>query len=287
MRYVVAVAETGSLSAGARASGVSQPALSKSISRLEDHLGTPLFERTSQGARLTSFGHSVLPYAKSATSATDSIISLAAKLESKQDRTIRLGVSPVVNPRIVSKIFEAARDLPTDIEAPKLVVAEENLAVLQEELKRNKLDIILVPAVASMPGFKRALVDWEPLVVVDSKTDSPQDVDVSDLASDPLILATDACGLTWYTRELMEDHQVSPEIYPGEALSYAVLEQWARMGLGNAVLPQAKISAGHTGSRLMDHGQPVEIFYEAIWNPRSPLASLIEKVVGAISKQDA
>lgn len=64
LRHFLAVAETGSVSAAAHALGVSQPALTKSIRRLEAHYGLALFERKARGMVLTAFGETLLGHAK-------------------------------------------------------------------------------------------------------------------------------------------------------------------------------------------------------------------------------
>ncbi|MDR1588569.1 MAG: LysR family transcriptional regulator [Oscillospiraceae bacterium] len=52
----IKVAEHLNFSAAARAMYITQPALSKSISRLEENLGVKLFHRSSHGVRLTGVG---------------------------------------------------------------------------------------------------------------------------------------------------------------------------------------------------------------------------------------
>ncbi len=55
-RIFYTVAQCGSISAAARHLYISQPAISKSISNLENELQTHLFERTSRGVSLTEEG---------------------------------------------------------------------------------------------------------------------------------------------------------------------------------------------------------------------------------------
>lgn len=55
-----AVARAGSISAGARELGWTQPAVSQHIGRLEREAGTPLFARSTQGVALTEAGQSLL-----------------------------------------------------------------------------------------------------------------------------------------------------------------------------------------------------------------------------------
>jgi molybdate transport repressor ModE-like protein len=53
---LLAIAEHGSVSAAARARGLTQPSISRQVQELERQLGAQLVERTSQGARLTPAG---------------------------------------------------------------------------------------------------------------------------------------------------------------------------------------------------------------------------------------
>jgi DNA-binding transcriptional LysR family regulator len=64
LRQFLVVAQEGSLTAAAQRLALTQPALSKSIARLEAELGTPLFERLPRGVSLTVYGKALLPHAQ-------------------------------------------------------------------------------------------------------------------------------------------------------------------------------------------------------------------------------
>jgi DNA-binding transcriptional LysR family regulator len=64
LRHFLAVAREGSVSAAAERLAVTQPALTKSLKKLESHLGVTLFERLPRGVALTSFGKTLLPHAR-------------------------------------------------------------------------------------------------------------------------------------------------------------------------------------------------------------------------------
>jgi DNA-binding transcriptional LysR family regulator len=64
LRDFLVVAEAGSLSAGARELGVSQPTLSRRIQALERRFGAELFSRTSRGLERTEAGDSLLERAR-------------------------------------------------------------------------------------------------------------------------------------------------------------------------------------------------------------------------------
>ena len=62
IRYFKTIAEEGSFSRAAAKLFLSQPALSKSMAKLEEELGTPLFERNGSRIALTTAGKTFLNY---------------------------------------------------------------------------------------------------------------------------------------------------------------------------------------------------------------------------------
>ena len=64
MRQLDAIARTGTVSAAARELHLSQPALSRSVRRLEDELGVELFERSGRHVELNEVGRAALEWAR-------------------------------------------------------------------------------------------------------------------------------------------------------------------------------------------------------------------------------
>ena len=71
LRYVVAVAEAGSISAAAARLFISQPSLSKSVGELEAEMGVRIFERSARGVRETEEGTRFLSYARQVVEQAD------------------------------------------------------------------------------------------------------------------------------------------------------------------------------------------------------------------------
>jgi LysR family transcriptional regulator, nitrogen assimilation regulatory protein len=63
IRYFIAIAEKGGLSAASEVVHIAQPALSTQIANLEEELGVKLFERNGRGVKLTSAGSIFLKHA--------------------------------------------------------------------------------------------------------------------------------------------------------------------------------------------------------------------------------
>lgn len=71
LRYLIQVAESGSISAAAEKLFIAQPSLSKAISELEAEMGITIFARSSRGVTLTEDGTRFLAYARQVVEQAD------------------------------------------------------------------------------------------------------------------------------------------------------------------------------------------------------------------------
>src|SRR5919112_2093015 len=145
LRYVQAVAETGSFSAAARAYGVTQPALSNGVAKLEERLGGRLFERSPRGVTKTPFGAEILPLVERALIELDGIFAAAGRWNAPADAPLRIGVSPLIDPALVGAAYTAACRLSAPATPRELVLREANMDDLRGGLDAGDLDAILIP----------------------------------------------------------------------------------------------------------------------------------------------
>lgn len=286
LRYAEAVARAGSFSAAARERRVSQPALSKGIAQLEAALGGKLYARSTQGVSPTPFGEQVLPLIAAAVNSIDALVDHAREASSRARRAIRLGVSPLIDAGLVACAFAASREL---LPQRTLQLREANMTTLQEALLGGELDLLLIPAVSTIPGCVQQTVYSEPVVILEPPARHSDDpprgpITLDALGDAPLILVPDGCGLTKFTVDLFADHDIALHRYPGEANSYQVLEEWSQLGLGAALLPVSKLSdPSRTARQLQHNDQPVLISYEAAWRAGSRTHDELAAFVNAIA----
>ena len=139
MRQVVAIHRLGSFAKAAEALGMSQPALSRSISRLEDELGVKIFERSSVGSELTPAGELVLERLERVIADTETLARDAALFAGGDAGRVRIGVSVALRgdflQRFMLRLAEAH---------PKLRVHVElnGRAALLPLLASRELDVI-------------------------------------------------------------------------------------------------------------------------------------------------
>src|SRR5205085_3443396 len=90
----IIVQETGSLTKAATVLGLSQPAITTQIKRIEKLLGGPIFLKTPNGSQATELGLLVLQQARKMLEANDQMLAIGGFAEG--DRPIRIGISTIL-----------------------------------------------------------------------------------------------------------------------------------------------------------------------------------------------
>jgi DNA-binding transcriptional LysR family regulator len=284
--YTRAAADLGSFSRAAASLGVSQPALSHSIAALEHTLGGALFHRSTTGVTPTPLAQRVLPHIRALLSGIDALLVEARAATGQEASLLRVGVSPLIHPALVARAFQATRQLAP---AAALILKEDNLVDLQAALFARRLDLILVPAVTEAAGCQRRRIDTEPMHYLPSTdpTTPPatdrQPIELADLSGRPLVMVGDACGLTTFTRSLFSTTGTQLLPYAGEADNYRSLEDWARLGLGGALMPASRFRSDERTRPVHNHGRPVTLDYEALWLTDTTRGAAIEAVLDTLA----
>jgi len=105
--YFLVAYQHRSIGKACRELGLSQPALSKTIRRLEDELRVPLFERTPLGIEPTSYGHSLARRASIIRNEIGRAISEIETLRGHMGGEARIGVGPALASSLVSELLAA------------------------------------------------------------------------------------------------------------------------------------------------------------------------------------
>ncbi|MEJ8810461.1 LysR family transcriptional regulator [Variovorax ureilyticus] len=98
--YFLAVAEHGQVRRAAAALGLSQPALTKGLQRLEKELGFPLFERGARGMTLTPVAEQFRQRTQTLRTSLGDAIKEASDLHLGAMGLLRVGVSPLYAERL-------------------------------------------------------------------------------------------------------------------------------------------------------------------------------------------
>ena len=163
LRYIVAVAQERSFGRAAAKCFVSQPALSVAIQKLEEELGTQLFERGKSEVSVTPVGARVVEQAQLVLEEAARIRELARAGRNQLVGSLKLGViytvAPYLLPALIPVLHLRAPEMPLEL--------EENLTeVLEVELKSGRLDAAIIALPFAPPGVATVFLYEEPFQVV-------------------------------------------------------------------------------------------------------------------------
>ncbi len=144
-RAFLATAEEGSLSAAARALGLTQPTLGRQVAALEAELGVALFERTGKALILTPSGGELLAHVRAMRDAAVQVSLTAAGQSQEIGGLIRVTASEVMCAHVLPPVLLRLREV-----APRLeidIVATDDL----RDLQRREADIAIRHARPTQP----------------------------------------------------------------------------------------------------------------------------------------
>ena len=140
VHYFLAVAQHGSLGRAAVDLGVSQPALTAGLQRLEAQLDVQLFERSPQGSTLTHFGSAFLPHARAMADAARQAEADFDSLRASPRARIGVGCGPSLALRLIP---DAIARLRAQRVAASIRVVEGTFDALIPLLEVGDIDLVV------------------------------------------------------------------------------------------------------------------------------------------------
>lgn len=138
LRTLISVVDLRSFTKAAQALGVTQPAVSAQIKRLQMLLGSEILDKSAPGVTLTPMGEMVVNHARRLLSINDHILGLATPQPPSQ--TIRIGVpGDFVSPHLPWTLAEFKNRWP-DV---RFTVHNGISEMLRDELRQGQLDLVI------------------------------------------------------------------------------------------------------------------------------------------------
>lgn len=186
IRYFLAVAKAGSFIKAAEAEGISQPAISQQIAKLESSLGGPLFVRMGRSLRLTPLGRDLVGEGEDLLRRAKSMRSIAEAHRDGERGRVMVGVIPTIMPYFIAPRIGSLRQQHPQME---LVLLEAQTAPLLELLKAAEIDIaILALPVKNQEVVCSELFREELYVIGEKGRQLPAALDLRQLKEERLLL---------------------------------------------------------------------------------------------------
>ena len=139
LQHFIRVAELGSITRAAVAAGLSQPAVSRALARLEEELGQPLFERQSRRMVLTEAGAAVMGTAREMLLLADNLRDQV--VDDGATGRVRVAAIPTVAPYLLPPLLKGFR---TEFPQARVVVHEETTDGLLVRLRDGEVDVAIL-----------------------------------------------------------------------------------------------------------------------------------------------
>jgi LysR family hydrogen peroxide-inducible transcriptional activator len=188
LEYAVAVARLRHFGRAARFCGVSQPALSEQIRKLEAMLGLSLFERGPKSVTVTQRGVPVIAQAERILAEARGLVDLARGADAPLVGPLELGSIQTLGPYYLPRVLRQVRRA-----FPKLALrlTEGQTDPLVAALRAGVLDALLLSFPLPQPGLVAEGLFFEPFVVVCPRLHKLAELtrlEMSDLSAGDLIL---------------------------------------------------------------------------------------------------
>lgn len=167
LQYFLAVAELGHLGRAAKTVFRSQPALSKSIDRLEQSLDVKLFDRAGRGIRLTPVGEVLLRRARHVRVTLDDTIREIKGYARGTAGHERIGVAPTVAQYLLPHVLPAFLREAIDVKIDLKIGLQP---VLLEALRDGRIDLVIGPLPSRSEQFATQPLIENTVVVVAARS---------------------------------------------------------------------------------------------------------------------
>ncbi|MCO6456443.1 MAG: LysR family transcriptional regulator [Pirellulaceae bacterium] len=234
LRYFLRVAERQSFTRAADELGISQPALSRSIQKLEEELGQPVLERRSRTVLLTDAGTLLQARAQQVLTLLED--TRAELQDDGQTGRVRVGAIPTIAPFFLPRVLrEFSREFPR----ATLVVREHTTETLLKCCSQGEIDLaILALPVAAKYLEVEELFEEELLLVL-----SPghplverEKIRLSDVEPYPFVLLEEAHCLTDNILSFCRQRSFQPVVVERTS-QLATVQELVSLGHGVSLIP--------------------------------------------------
>lgn len=194
LEYFKNIAETKSFTLAAKNVHVTQPALSKAISKLEEELGVTLFKREGKNIKFTKYGEIFFKYIDNALNDIADGIKEIENMKKQDENSISIASTSCIGNSFIPSIIS---DFLNFYSNAKFQFANESTDRVLEDLNDNKIDIGFFESISDIKKFQNVEfreVMKEKYVIVVSKNHSfsnKNEISLKDLKDEFFIVSNE------------------------------------------------------------------------------------------------
>jgi LysR family transcriptional regulator, hydrogen peroxide-inducible genes activator len=275
LRYFLRVAERGNFTRAAEDLALSQPALSRSIQKLEEELGQPVFERKTRSVSLTEAGVLLQSRAQQVLTILDD--TKAEITDDGQSGRVRVGAIPTIAPYFLPDVL---RQFATAFPKATLIVQEDTTEELLKSCTQGEIDLaILALPVPAKYLESEELFEEELLLVlpVDHPLVSKPKIRLTDVEPFPFVLLGEAHCLSDNIVSFCRQRSFQP-VAVERTSQLAMVQELVSLSHGVSMIPAMARKLDQSDRRVyrsIDGKKPTRKI-AVVWNPYRFQSRLIE-----------
>ncbi|GAY75862.1 LysR family transcriptional regulator [Sporolactobacillus inulinus] len=239
IEYFQKVAQLQHMTQAAEDLSISQPALSRSIARLEEELGIPLFERQGRSIILNQYGKVLLKHVNRILKEIDDTKKEIQSLLDPEYGEVSLGFLHTLGVNMIPNILRTFQKEHANI---KIKLYQNNNVSLLKQLQAGEIDLCLVHHSYEDPHIQwEKLWDEELFLMVSASHPLArrESITLDELQSEPMIVLKEGFELRKIADKLCRKANFTPNItFEGEEVT--TLAGLVAAGLGAALMPDLK-----------------------------------------------
>ena len=228
LKYFQTLADVENFTRASVKLDLSQPALSRSISRLEDEVGVPLFERKSHGVELNRYGKIFLKHANQALVEINAAKQEINDLTNPLNGTISLAFVQTLGSSFVPELISAFRK---EVPSLKFQLYQDTTSKILEQLASTEIDIGFCSPQEPIESFSSIPIVRDELFLIvpnNHRLAGRKEIDLIEVANDPFVLFKSETGI----HDVIEEICLKAGFHPKK--SFEGLEERSVAGLVGA-----------------------------------------------------
>jgi hypothetical protein len=212
LEYFVALAHIKNFTKAAKSLNVSQPALSRSISRLEKDLNIPLFIRDSRKVNLTQYGQTFLTYAERILQELETARQDITNMAEPDSGVVNLSFMHSLGVYLVPELLKEFRKIYPKIQ---FRLSQNHSFLLSKQLFKGESDLCLCSSPINSEDIAWVPLLTEELFIIVPSTHPlahRSSINITEVASEAFITLKPMYGLRTKTEHIFEVASIRPKI---------------------------------------------------------------------------
>ena len=240
LKYFQTVARLGHMTKAAEVLYISQPSLSRSIARLEQELGAPLFDRQGRHIRLNQFGQVLLRRVDFAFEDLERARREIADLVGPEQGVVTLSVLRSNGVHLLPPLFSAFRRTYPRIRFQLFQEARDATFSILRQIEEGEIDLCLCPPLSEEP----LRVEWQPILTEKLALAVPQAhqlarrnrIQLAEAASEAFLCLHAGTSFRFLTDAICQQAGFKPDVVM-EVEDFTTAWELVAAGIGVALIP--------------------------------------------------